>query len=432
MKSQFIKFTKKPFVRNVIILSTGTAAAQVVTMLLSPFITRIYGPEAFGLMGTFNTIISIIVPIVALTYPIAIVLPKHDSEAHGIIRLSIFITTIVAIFSGILLLFFHQKFLELFQLEEIASYLYLIPIIIFSAGILQVIEQWLIRTRQFSVSAKVTFVQALIINSGKVGVGLFSPVASILIIFSACTQGLKAFLLLIFTRNTKARLPSVIFRKSTSSKGLAKKYKDFPLFRAPQSIVNSISEGIPVLMLSSFFGAASVGFYSIGRSVLNVPTQLIGKSVGDVFYPKISTVANSGESVSKMLLKATLILIGIGILPFGFVILFGPFLFSLVYGSEWLLAGEYARWIALWSFSSFILQPVVRTLPVIMAQRFHLVYTIFSLLIRISMLAIGYFWFSSDIIAISLFGASSGLLNLILIIITLILCRRFDRLNRVR
>ena len=67
---------KSPFVRNVIILSSGTAGAQIIAILLSPIITRLYGPEAYGLMGTFNAMISIITPVVALTYPIAIVIAK--------------------------------------------------------------------------------------------------------------------------------------------------------------------------------------------------------------------------------------------------------------------------------------------------------------------------------------------------------------------
>jgi len=36
-------------VRNVALVGSGTAGAQAITMAFSPVITRIYGPEAFGL-----------------------------------------------------------------------------------------------------------------------------------------------------------------------------------------------------------------------------------------------------------------------------------------------------------------------------------------------------------------------------------------------
>src|SRR5690625_2213325 len=108
MKEKLINFSKKPFVRNVIILASGTAAAQIITMVLSPIITRLYGPEAFGLMGAFMAIVNIVAPIAALTYPIAIVLPRRDQDAKMIIRLSMLITISISIISLIILSVFNN------------------------------------------------------------------------------------------------------------------------------------------------------------------------------------------------------------------------------------------------------------------------------------------------------------------------------------
>lgn len=65
-------------------MASGTAMAQVISMLLAPIITRLYGPEAYGMMGTFMAIIGIFTPIAALTYPIAIVLPKIMKMRRGL------------------------------------------------------------------------------------------------------------------------------------------------------------------------------------------------------------------------------------------------------------------------------------------------------------------------------------------------------------
>src|SRR5699024_8407489 len=90
---------KNKFVRNVVIVASGTAGAQVITMLFSPIITRMYGPEVFGLMGTFSAMINIIIPVAALTYPIAIVLPKKHKEAKSIMRLSMLVALIFSLLS---------------------------------------------------------------------------------------------------------------------------------------------------------------------------------------------------------------------------------------------------------------------------------------------------------------------------------------------
>ncbi|MCE7792392.1 oligosaccharide flippase family protein [Salipaludibacillus sp. CUR1] len=429
MKKKILKFLKRPFVKNVIILSSGTAAAQLIALLLTPIITRLYGPYAYGLMGTFAAVISIIGPIASLTFPIAIVLPKREKEAIGIMKLSLLTTIFISLISILVLIILNNHIIKYFDLEGIASFLYLIPIAMFLSGILQITEQWLIRTKQFNISAKITFLQAVIVNGGKAGVGFLYPVASVLIIFTALRQGLKALLLILFTRDIKDLL-ILLFREKVSYRKLIWKYRDFPLYRAPEICINAISTNLPTVLLTIFFGPASAGFYSIGKTVLNIPSQLIGKSVGDVFYPRITEAANSNENLTPLILKATLILGAIGFIPFGIVVLFGPVLFSFVFGEEWLIAGEYARWIALWSYFSFMNRPSVRALPVLSAQAFHLIYTIFMLITRVIVIAIGFFVFSSDIVAVTLFGTASAFLNIGLILMTLYISVRFDRLHK--
>src|SRR5699024_11054762 len=161
-----------------------------------------------------------------------------------------------------------------------------------------------------------------------------------------------------------------------SVRELAVKHKDFPIYRSPQVLLGAISDSLPILLLTSLFGPASAGFYNIGRTVLGLPSRLIGQSVGDVFYPRISEGANNGEIITKLIKKVTLLLFIIGIIPFGSVIVFGPWLFEFVFGSGWEVAGEYARWISLTSFVAFINKPAVRSMPVLNAQRLHLIYTI--------------------------------------------------------
>src|SRR5699024_8145212 len=200
----------------------------------------------------------------------------------------------------------------------------------------------------------------------------------------------------------------------------------FPLYRAPQVFINAISESLPILLLTTFFGPASAGFYSIGRTVLTVPTQLIGKSVGDVFYPRISEAANKGESLPKLIKNATIGLSLIGLVPFGLIVIFGPWIFGFVFGTEWVTAGEYARWMALWMFFMFINRPSIKVLPVLSAQAFHLKFTIFTLVIRAAALAVGYYIFLSDLTAVAFFSVSGAILNICLVLITLKLSKEFS------
>lgn len=417
---QITNIFKSSFVKNVLIIATGAAGAQLIGMLMSPIITRLYGPEAFGVMGTFSSMLTLIIPIAALTYPIAIVLPKSDEKAKSIMKLSFVITLIVSSVSFLIILVFINKLASLFNLNDVKYLLYLIPLAIFFSGTMEIIEQWLIRTKQFTVNAKVKISQSLIMNFTKTGIGFIHPTAAVLVILTALNDGSKAFMMYMFSDKKKF---SKNEKEEYSKKDLAAEYKDFPLYRAPESFFSKLSQSLPVLMLTAFFGPASAGFYSIGRTVLSMPSRLIANSVGDVFYPRISEAANNKEDVTKLIQKATLALAGIGIIPFGIIVLFGPPIFSFVFGAEWETAGEYARWIALWSFSNFINKPSVKTLPVLNAQKLHLKYTIITTIVRTSVLIIGFLIFNSDIIAVLLFGISGFVLNIGLILITIYLSK---------
>jgi len=427
MKNLINKVKKSPFIKNVALMVTGAAGAQIITMALSPFVTRLYGPEAFGIMGTFSALTQIIIPIAALTYPIAIVLPRNDENAKSLAKLSLFITLVMAILTSIIILFFNEEIIKMFQLQEISSFLLFIPIVIIFAGIMQVSEQWLIRVNQFAVNAKASFLQSLITNGSKVGMGLIYPTAIVLVILQVMNNGIKALMLIMLYKKTKYKSDVVESKeKIYSMKELAIKHKDFPIYRSPQVLLGAISDSLPILLLTSLFGPASAGFYNIGRTVLGLPSRLIGQAVGDVFYPRISDGANNGENITKLIKKATLLLFIIGIIPFGSVIVFGPWLFEFVFGSGWEVAGEYARWISLTSFVVFINKPAVRSMPVLNAQRLHLIYTIIIALVRCIALIVGFYVFNSDIIAIALFGLTSVILNIFLYLLTIKISKRIS------
>lgn len=426
MKTQIQQIINKPFIRNVTVLASGTAVAQAIALISSPIITRLYGPDAYGIMGVFMAIAQIFIPVAALTYPIAIVLPKDDRNAKGLIRLSLYIAFGLATFVALILAFFNKPIVHLFQIQEVSSYLFLIPLVILFAGLMQVSNQWLIRTKQFGINAKVEFLQSFVMNGSKIGIGLFNPIAAVLVILSALGNGLKAVMMMIFAFKSDYRQQIEQQETQRTPKELAKKHKDFPMYRAPETLINEISQRLPVLMLTTFFGPASAGFYTIGNTVLQKPIQLIGKSVGNVFYPRISEAANNKENLSKLIKKATLAMGAVGLVPFGIIIVFGPWLFSVIFGGDWITAGKYAQWIGVYLFFEFINKPSVRTLPVLSAQLFLLKVTTVMLLVRIAALAMGYYIFSSDLVAIAFFGVSSAIVNILLILLTLRKSQMFD------
>ena len=92
LRRGILDIVKIPFIRKVITLVLGTALAQGITVIFTPLVTRLYGPEAFGLLGTFTALVAVLGPIASLSFPIAIVLPEKKSDAKGIVQLSFYLS----------------------------------------------------------------------------------------------------------------------------------------------------------------------------------------------------------------------------------------------------------------------------------------------------------------------------------------------------
>jgi O-antigen/teichoic acid export membrane protein len=394
-----------PFTRSVAVVTTGTVGAQAITIVFSPIITRIYGPDAFGLLGTFMAILSIVIPIATLGYSMAIVLSRDDRDALGLVRLSLQISFVMALTVSTILWFGGSWLITSMSIEVIGDYLFLIPVAMLFSAWVQIAHQWLIRKKEFRVIAKVAVSNSLILNFAKSGIGWFSPLAAVLIGLAAIGNLLNALQLSV---SAVRRYRSSAIQPEKTAPGrigyLAHFHRDFPLYRTPQNLINAASQSLPILMLAAFFGPAPAGFYTLGKVVMGVPSVLVGNSFADVFYPRITEAAYAGEDLRKAIINATGVLALLGIVPFGLVILVGPWLFSFVFGSEWRMAGEYGQWLALFFFSNFINKPCVSAVPVLGIQRGLLIYELFSTGGKAAGLIVGFYFFENDLWAIALFS----------------------------
>lgn len=414
------------FIRNVAIVATGTAGAQVITMMFSPLLSRIYGPEAFGVMGTFMAVVSVLSPLSALSFPIAIVVARSDREAKSIVKLAAYSSLFIAMLLVLIISAGGDSLLHKLGLQEIGSYVYLFPIVVLISAWQQICNQMAIRKKLFKARAQAGVFQTLFVNIGKSSIGLIKPLSAVLIIVTVIGDALQSVLLYIGIRKTPSA-EAASLQDEVSIRRVLKKYLDYPVYRSPEILINAASQSLPILMLTAYYGPVAAGFYTLCKKLLSMPSQLIGNSVGDVFYPHISQAAHEGKSLSGIIVKATAVLAGVGILPFLIVVVSGPVLFSFVFGDQWQTAGVYARWLSLWIFCGFLNTPSIKAVPVISAQKFLLAYSLPTLISRASSLAIGYHVFQSDVVTVALYSITGALTNLLLIMIVVHKSRMYDK-----
>lgn len=416
MLNKIKQLTQSKFARNVAVVATGTAGAQAIAMAFSPAITRIYGPETFGAMGTFIAIFEMISPLAALSYPMAMVLPKHDSEAIGLARISLWIALITSLMTALVLILFKAPIVNAFNLHAIEPYILILPITMLFSVLMTISSQWTIRKKLFKLKAKSAILQALIISLMKAGLGLLNPTAIILIGTTSFGYLLQAVLVKIGIREKNKEIKPTT-ESNYKVRDLLKRYKDFAYFRTPQIFLNSVGQSLPILMLANLFTPATVGFYVLARTVLFVPSNLIGTSVAEVFYPKFVETVRQGDSGKLLLVKACTSLAAIGSVPYLTLIAFGPLLFALIFGNEWREAGEYSRWMSIWLFVILVTRPIIAAIPALSLQGLFLGFEAIAVLVRILSILTGYFWIGTALGAVMAFSLSNAIIYAVLTVL---------------
>lgn len=415
------------FVRNVAMVGGGTAAAQMITIAFSPLITRLYGPEVFGVAGMFMAAVAVIIPLGTLSYSMAIVLPSRDEEARALFKLSVMIS--LAITTGVTAVICgsHQWLAAAISLDANSAILLVAPIAIMLSTMAQSLQQWLVRKKRFHSVSRVAVIEAAASGATITGVGLVTASVQVLLLLSVLTIAIRTTLLWLDARRTLIDHAdqggsSLRSRYAVSLIEVAYRYRDFPLYRAPTDWLTFFSHSMPPIMLATFLGPAAAGFYVLARRVLAVPSIIIARAFETVFFPSLVEASHQSEKLRPSILKSTAALALIGLAPFGMVVAFGPWLFSFVFGAEWVSAGRYASWLAVWLYFSFINGPSTSAIPILNLQGHFLVFEVVVFFVRTALLAFGAQILVSDIAAVALFSLVGALMNIVMIVWIIIAC----------
>ena len=416
------RIQQSKFVRQVLGLGSGVIIAHIITLAISPVITRLYTPDEFGLFALFTSIIAISTLFATGAYEFAIVLPEKKHSAIQLFKLSVLGSTFFSAFLFALLLFGYPLWMDITSLS--LSFLLLLPLGIFASSLMSIFNYWFNRNEYFD-----EFAQAKI--SMSVGTGIFQlflgavgPTSIGLLIglvagrlFSAGTMALKKLedVRTLFTNWVKRDL-----------KVAALKYSDHPKFVLLSSLLSAFSIEVPVFLITSLFGSQELGYYGLSLRVLMAPVTLVSLSVGHVYYQKFAARKNSGEYLAPYILRLWGALALLGILPFTLLFFFSEPVFVFIFGSDWLGAGTVSEILAPMLFFLFLVNPTSKSLLVLDQQRIMPLFSAGSLVIRLSTLLTGYIYYDFYT-ALSLMAAGQILVYVVQSAFTYVVAKKWDR-----
>ncbi|MEM2097711.1 MAG: oligosaccharide flippase family protein [Methanothrix sp.] len=347
---------KDSFLRSVTILTGGTALGQIIVIIASPILTRIYTPEDFGLMGVYLSILNILSTIASLRYEFAIPLPEREEDASNLFALCLVITIFTSLLVFFGTLFFADQIVSWANTPLLRSYLWLLPVGVALVGTYQVINYWAVRKKAFYWIAQTKIKQGLGSAVVQIAMGLMNLGATGLIVGQILGQalGIEHFYKLINKNDA-------ISMRKVNLKGIrevAVRYQNFPKYSSLSGLLNSFGSQLMPLFLAAFYGPAVAGWFVISNRVVQLPLMYIGSSISQVYFSRtVEALHTNPYELEKLFFDTTRRL-----LPgaAGVLILCGlsPWIFPIFFGASWADAGKYALLLVFYSVPAFIITPL--------------------------------------------------------------------------
>ena len=126
-----VKIIKSEFSKNVLTLMTGSTIAQVLPIVFTPILTRLYSPEEFGVFAFYISLVTFLIVFSSGRYEQAIVLPKTDKQAINILSLSFVILFVVTFILSVTLFFFGDFVQVKIENPILNNWIWFIPICVF-------------------------------------------------------------------------------------------------------------------------------------------------------------------------------------------------------------------------------------------------------------------------------------------------------------
>jgi len=366
-KLKIIINSKSDFRKNLTTLISGTIVSQIVPIICMPFLTRIYMPEDYGILGVFMAVSAVFNIVSTLNYPAAIILPKEDSTAVELMKLSFVITIAMAVFSLFIILLFKEIITNLLQQPDLGYWLNYIPIMLLFYGINFALNFYCNRMKKYrllSISKIMAAITSVLVSL-ILGFFFIGPFGLIFGLFISYLISVLVMAIPIFIED---KTIFKIFLKWSRMKELLLDYKNFPKYTLPADFINISINQLPVFVLSTI-SPISVGFYNLSNRVLGTPTQFVASSVGDVFKQRISEQKHKRTESTTIFKRTLKVLFLFSVVPFGVLFVYASDIYVFIFGVKWLDAAIYTRIMLPLFYSKFLALPLITVYTIAMKQK---------------------------------------------------------------
>ena len=378
----FSRFKNNELIKNSAYLIGSNGLAQLITLLMYPFIARLFAPGEFGQLAVIVSIHSLLTTAASARYEQAIVLPEDDSRATDLFRIGWRIAVAVSLLIAPIVYLIGKA--GFFPAESsLTRWFYLLGIMVLPAAVQQLGSGWCIRFRMFTVIAGATLVMSVSNALMKLGSGLLQIEDGLIYSFVAAQVITALFLVARIKKYRK------IPRGTSGMMETARMYMNFPRYNLPTALLNNFSGNLPVYMLALYFTEDITGQFSVALALIFRPISTYNGSVYQVLMQKIVELQHTGLPTWPIIRKYILQTLMVAAVPAVILVLLIPYLIEFYIGPNWEEAGIFSRLLIPYAAVSLLCGPLA-FIPNMFNKQFNsLIIDIIYLLMRFGALAAG-------------------------------------------
>ena len=357
--------------RDVSRLALGAGAAQAINFATMPILTRLYDPSAFAILSVYVQAVSLVGLLVSLRFEYAILLPakKRDAAALLLLVVGCSLTGVVA---WTALIGFANPLLTRFFPNEPEELWLAVPLGAALMSMMVSLQHWAQREMRYAaigtsdVLNKLTYFLV-----GTMLIFFVSP--SLGLVGAFCIGSLVKCVWLLRGSNAPTAMCKATNRRRLWVRLVRQNLRAYS--RMSRSMFAShlllTATGlVPTLFIFSEYGADVLGQWALVVSTSYVPSALMGAAIGQVYFQRAAQAHAAGASIKPLWRLTTRKLSMIGIPTFLAFAAVSTWMYPLLFGSNWAVAGEFAVVMSASALLAFVTVPVDKTCIVVGAWRY--------------------------------------------------------------
>lgn len=360
------------FLKSIITLVSGTAAAHLITLAALPIISRLYTKEQFGELAVLMSSSGILAIVMTLKLEVAIFNRSKRVEREAIVYTSIVLSLFFLLTLTVIAFVFESSLLDFYNNKLSAFTLFFIPLAAFMIALFNVITNFAIVDKQFKHVAKVKVQRSL---------------AQVLLQFS-----FSIMLIGLVVAETLSRAVGIfsLFRKGLAEKELKtykvetfietiKLNKRFLKFTSLAAFFNVAALQIPTLFIAAYFSFSGAGIYLMTNRLVALPVNLIGQSMAQVYSSEFGTKKHEYNVLIELFKRVVFKSFIFSCVIFILGALLSEWLIVIILGEKWFQVSEFIIILTPMLIFQFSVTPISNTLNMLECQHLMLFWDFFRL-----------------------------------------------------